>query len=44
MSNVNITVTKLYESNAQKCMDKLTDELLGKDFYIVSSVGGNQAR
>lgn len=31
------------ESNAQECLHKLCDELLGKGFYIVDPVGGNQA-
>lgn len=30
--------------NTQRCFDCLTDELLGKDFYIDSPLGGNQAR
>lgn len=30
-------------SNAQKCLDTLCDELLGKDYYIASSMGQNQA-
>lgn len=30
--------------NTQACFDRLTDELLGKDFYIVDPLGGNQAR
>jgi hypothetical protein len=30
------------ESNAQECLNKLHDELLGKDWYIVDPVGGNQ--
>ena len=29
--------------NAQTCLNKLCDELLGKDYYIASPVGGNQA-
>ncbi len=32
-----------YKSNAQECICKLCDELLGKDYYIVDSMGGNQA-
>ena len=32
------------ENNCQECFDKLTDELLGEDFYIVDPVGGNQGR
>lgn len=31
------------ENNAQQCLNILCDELLGKDYYIVSSMGGNQA-
>jgi hypothetical protein len=31
------------ESNAQECLNKLCYELLGKDWYIPSPVGGNQA-
>ena len=30
-------------TNAQDCLNKLREELLGKDYYIVSPVGGNQA-
>ena len=29
--------------NAQTCLNKLCDELLGKDYYIASPVGGAQA-
>lgn len=32
-----------HKSNAQECLQKLADELLGKDWYIPSPVGGNQA-
>ncbi len=30
--------------NTQHCFDRITNELLGKDFYIDSPLGGNQAR
>jgi hypothetical protein len=29
--------------NAQECLNKLCNELLGKDYYIVDPVGGAQA-
>jgi hypothetical protein len=32
-----------FKSNAQECLYKLKDEILGKDWYIVDPVGGNQA-
>ena len=32
------------KDNAQECLDRLTDELLGGNYTIVSPVGGNQAR
>jgi hypothetical protein len=28
-------------NNAQDCLNKLCDELLGEDYYIVSPVNGN---
>jgi hypothetical protein len=31
------------KNNAQDCIYKLCDELLGKDYYIVDPVGANQA-
>lgn len=30
------------DSNAQECLERLRVELLGPDWYIVDSVGGNQ--
>lgn len=30
-------------NNAQSCLNRIINELLGEDYYIVSSVGGNQA-
>lgn len=33
----------MLESNAQKCLDKICNGLLGKDFYIVSPVNQYQA-
>jgi hypothetical protein len=32
-----------HKNNAQDCLYKLCDELLGKDYYIVDPVGANQA-
>jgi glycine/serine hydroxymethyltransferase len=32
-----------WKSNAQKCLHKLCNELLGEDYYIVDPVSGNQA-
>jgi hypothetical protein len=32
-----------WKSNAQECLHRLCEELLGEDYYIVSPVGGNQA-
>lgn len=31
-----------YQSNARECLKKLKDEILGKDWYIVDPVDGNQ--
>lgn len=31
------------DNNAQACLNRLCDELLGKDYYIVSPLSGNQA-
>lgn len=30
------------KSNAQECLDKIKDTILGKDWYIVDPVSGNQ--
>lgn len=32
-----------YISNAQNCLNKIKDEILGKDYYIADPVTGNQA-
>lgn len=34
---------KKSKSNAQDCLNLLVDKILGKDWYIVDSMGGNQA-
>jgi len=34
---------KEHKSNAQECLNKLCNELLEKNYYIVDPVGGNQA-
>lgn len=30
------------KNNAQECLDKLRDEILGEDYYIADPVGWNQ--
>jgi hypothetical protein len=32
-----------WKNNAQECLDRLCDKLLGKDYYIVDPIGRNQA-